>query len=51
MWPILVAVLGAIALLLLLALAARWHAGMVWRADRAFFRRLGFRDRHPREPS
>jgi hypothetical protein len=45
MWPVVVAVLATVALVLLLAAAARWHAAMVWQADRAFFRRLGARRR------
>jgi hypothetical protein len=38
MWPVLIAVVGAVALVVLVATVARWHARMIWRADRAFFR-------------
>jgi hypothetical protein len=45
MWPVVVAALATVAFVLLLAMTAKWHAAMVWRADRAFFRRLRFRER------
>jgi hypothetical protein len=37
MWPILDAALGGVALVMLVATVAKWHAKMIWRADRAFF--------------